>query len=83
MPICASILKNNPWPLLYFWLPFGWLMILSLEQAMWQLFGEEVGSIDNDCFYIHRKNRMFNRKVLDRLEKIVAAAKERERITAK
>lgn len=50
---------------------------------MWQLFGEEVGSIDNDCFYIHRKNRMFNRKVLDRLEKIVAAAKERERITAK
>ncbi len=70
MPIYSSILENNLWPLFFFWLPFGWFMILSLEQAMWQLFGEEIGSIDDDCFYIHRKNRMFNRNWRIHLYKI-------------
>jgi hypothetical protein len=70
VPIYGVILEKNLWPLLIFWLPFGWYMLLCLEQTLWQLFGEEIGTMDDEYFYIHRKNRMFNRNWRIHLHKI-------------
>ena len=70
VPIYGSIMEKNLWPLFYFWLPFGWFVLLSLEQMLWQIFGEEIGTIDDEYFYIHRKNRMFNRNWRIHLHKI-------------
>ena len=69
VPIYAAISGKNLWPLLIF-LPFGWYMLLSLEQVLWQFFGEEIGTIDDEYFYIYRKNRIFNRNWRIHLHKI-------------
>lgn len=69
VPIYGAIFEKTLWPLLIY-LPFGWYVLLSLEQVLWQFFGEEIGTIDDEYFYIHRKNRMFNRNWRIHLHKI-------------
>ena len=37
------------------------MILLSLEQVLWQFFGEEIATIDGEFLRIHRKNRIFRR----------------------
>ena len=37
------------------------MILLSLEQVLWQFFGEENATIDGEYLRIHRKNRIFRR----------------------
>ena len=48
-------------PLIAGYLMWSPIILMSLEQTLWQLFGEEIATIDNDYLRIHCKNRIFRR----------------------
>jgi len=37
------------------------IILMSLEQTLWQIFGEEIATIDDEYLRIYRKNRIFRR----------------------
>ena len=61
VPLFMAIHDKDITPLVAGYLIWSPIIIMSLEQTLWQLFGEEIATLEDDYLCIHRKNRIFRR----------------------
>ena len=69
-PLAMAIHDNDITPLIAGYLIWSPIILLSLEQTLWQIFGEEIATMDDECLRIHRKNRIFRRNWKVKLSEI-------------
>ena len=60
-PLALAIHDQDITYLIAGYLMWSPIILMSLEQTLWQIFGEEIATIDDEYLRIHRKNRIFRR----------------------
>ena len=60
-PIYIAFSEQELYLLFLFWAIFSPFILLSLDQGLWNIFGEEVGVIEGEYLHIRRRHRLFRR----------------------